>query len=105
MLNLKDLLALLPSRCRATLSGFTGWLKRGEAYLLIPRGLAANWMRRTGEGMLNLKGLLTEFPPGLRHLFENEPAWKRHFCAESYQIMPFSAKTWRNMGKEWRFEK
>ncbi|MGO9268884.1 MAG: hypothetical protein ACLQOO_01250 [Terriglobia bacterium] len=85
MLNLKDLLTLSPPNGRATFSGFAGWLKRGEAYLLIPRWLLAKFRRRIGEGLLNLKDLLTAFPPRLKGLFGNEPFWGRFF---GYQIAP-----------------
>jgi hypothetical protein len=46
----------------------------------------------TGEGLLNLKDLLTVFPPRFNVLFENEPVLRPLFCAESHQILPFSAK-------------
>jgi len=92
LLNRKDLLTLLPSRGGATFSGFAGPLKRGEADLLIPQGLLADRRRRMGEGLLNLKGLLTAFPPSFARLFENERVVKPHFRAETHQIPPFSAK-------------
>jgi len=83
LLNLKDLLTLLPPSCRAPFSGFLRWLKRGEAYLLIPQWLLAKWMRRTGEGLLNLKDLLTAFPPRINGLWENEPVWRRFSATKS----------------------
>jgi len=38
-------------------------LKRAAGYLLIPHRLFENLRRRTGEGLLNQKDLLTLFPP------------------------------------------
>jgi len=101
LLNLKDLLAVLPPSYRAIFSGLVGRLKRGAADLLIPQGLSAKWPRRTGGDMFNLKDLLTGFPPRLGRLFENESVLKPRFCAESHQIPPFSAKTWQNMAEIW----
>jgi len=103
LLNLKDLMAILPPSYRAIFSGLVGRLKRGAADLLIPQGLSAKLPRKTDGGMLNLKGLLTGFPPSLRRLFENEPVLKPRFRAESHQISPFSAKTWRNLEEDWGF--
>ena len=77
---------------RTTFSGFVGGRKRGETYLLIPKWLLAKLLRRAGEGLLNLKDLLTVFPPRLKGLFENEPVLRPLFCAESHQIAPFSSK-------------
>jgi len=73
LLNLKDLLAVLPPRCKATLSGFFRRPKRGETDMLIPQGLLAKFLRGTGEGLLGLKDLLTAFPPRPKGLFESEP--------------------------------
>ncbi len=47
---------------RATFSGFSGRAKRDEGNLLIPQWLLAKLRRRTGEGLLNLKDLLTVSP-------------------------------------------
>jgi len=103
LLNLKHLLAVLPPSYRAIFSGLVGPLKRGALDLLIPQGLSARLPRRTGDGVLNLKDLLAGFPPRLRRLFENEACFEASFCAESHQIPPFSAKTWRNMAEDWGF--
>ena len=105
LLNLKDLLTVLPPSCRATFSGCVGRLKRGAADLLISQGLLAKWLERTGGGLLNLKRLLTVFPPSLNGLFENEPVLRPLFCAESHQILPFSAKTWQNMAENRGFSR
>jgi len=66
MLHLKDLPTVLPGSGEAILSGLVGRLKRGEAYLLIPRWLLSKLLRRIGEGLLNLKDLLTAWPPRLK---------------------------------------
>jgi len=89
---------MFPSSGGTTLSGFAGWLKRGEAYLLIPRWLLAKLLRRIHEGLLNLKDLLTALPPRLKGLFENEPVLKRVFATKSYQILPFSTKNVQRRG-------
>ncbi len=47
--------------------------------------------------MLNLNDLLTVLPSSVKCVFENGPILTPLFCAESYQIPPFSAKTWQNM--------
>jgi len=52
---------------------------------LILQWLLSRLLRRTGEGLLNLKDLLTAFSPRLKGLFENEPVWRRCF---GYQIVP-----------------
>ena len=85
MLNLKDLPAPFPPKCRATFSGFVWQLKRGGAYLLIPGRLLAELLRKTSKGLVNLKGLPTSFLPRLRGLFENSPARRRSF---GDQIVP-----------------
>ncbi|MGO9274743.1 MAG: hypothetical protein ACLQOO_31700 [Terriglobia bacterium] len=54
---------------RSNVSGSCERLKRGEADLLIPQGLLSKLLRRTGEGLLNLKDLLTLFPPSSRATF------------------------------------
>jgi len=62
MMNSKDLIATLffpRARRRATIPGLAGPPRCGEGDLLIPQGLMANLLRRTGEGVLNLKDLLT----------------------------------------------
>src|SRR5271157_4332261 len=76
----------------ATLSCFVGRPKRGEADLLIPQGLLAKLLRRTGEGVLNLKDLLTVFRRALGVYLKTGPVLRPLFFAESYQIPPFSAK-------------
>ena len=92
LLNLKDLLTVLPPSGAATFSGFFGRLKRGDAYLLIRQQLLAKSLRRVKERLRNLKDLLTVFPPSLRRLFENEPVLRRLSCAESRQIPSFSCE-------------
>jgi len=76
----------------ATLSCFVGRPKRGEADLLIPQGLLAKLLRRAGEGVLNLKDLLTVFRRALGVYLKTGPVLRPLFFAESYQIPPFSAK-------------
>jgi len=98
LLNLKDLLTLSPPSGRSTFSGFVGWLKRGEVYLLIPRWLLAKLRRRTGEGLLNLKDLLTAFPPRLKGLFENEAVLRRPFGYQSCQILLIFTKNVQRTG-------
>lgn len=98
MLNLKDLPALFPPRCRAIFSHFAGWLGRDEAYLLILRWLLARWRRRAGEGLFNLKDLLSVFPPWLKGVLENEVVLRRLFATKSYQILPFSTKNMQRTG-------
>src|SRR5208282_1777641 len=61
------------------------WRARSVDNLLIRQRMLARWRRRTGEGLLNLKDLLTVSPPRLKGLFENEPVL-RHFLG--YQIVP-----------------
>src|SRR5208283_1836683 len=46
--------------------GFGGRVKCGGADLLIRQELLSKLRRRTGEGVLNLKDLLTLFPPSRR---------------------------------------
>jgi len=46
-----------------TFSGFAGPPKRGDADLLIQKGLVARWRWTGGERLLNLKDLLTVLPP------------------------------------------
>ncbi len=59
-----------------------------RAYLLIQQGLMAKLLRTTGEGLLNLKDLLTVIPPRLTGLFENEPCFETSFLC---RIEPNSA--------------
>ena len=73
-------------------SGLVGRLKRGEAYPLIPRRLLTKFLTRIGQGLLDLKDLLTAFPPRLKGLFENEPFLRGSLVTKSYQILPFFAK-------------
>ncbi len=54
---------------RTVLSGFAGRPKCGESDLLIPKWLMPKLPRRTGEGLLNLKGLLTVLTPSGRATF------------------------------------
>jgi hypothetical protein len=59
LVNLKDLVTVLPPSGEADSSGFVGLLNLGVADLLIPLGLLAKRRRRSGGGLLNLKDLLT----------------------------------------------
>ncbi len=52
-------------------SGFAEPPKRGDADLLIQKGLSARWRWRGGERLLNLKDLLAVLPPSLKRDFEN----------------------------------
>jgi len=56
--------------------------------LLIPQGLLAKLLKETGEGLLNLKDLLTLFPPSRKRLFESEPVLRPSFLC---RIAPNSA--------------
>jgi len=99
VLNSNDLLAtFFCSRAKrwAGFSGLFGRPKRGEADLLIPRGLLAKLLRITGEGLLNLKDLLTVFPPSLERLVENEPLLRGLFFAQKRaKLRRFTTKTCR----------
>jgi len=66
MVELRKFISVRPA---GGLSGFVGQVKRGEGDLLILRWLFAKLRRRTGEGLLNLKDLLTVFSPSLKRLF------------------------------------
>ncbi|MGO9269508.1 MAG: hypothetical protein ACLQOO_04500 [Terriglobia bacterium] len=83
---------------RATLSGPVGRVKRGEAYLLIPRQLLAKLVSRMDEGLLNLKDLLTVRPPRVKGIFENDPVLKHSLATKSYQILPFPTKNVQRTG-------
>jgi len=61
LLNLKDLLSVVSASGGATLSGFVERLKRSQTYLLIPKGLMADFLNRANEHLLNLKELITAF--------------------------------------------
>ncbi len=100
MLHLKDLPTVLPGSGEAILSGLVGRLKPGEAYLLILRWLSAKAPSRIGGGLLNLKDLLTAWPPRLGSLLENEPVLGRFLATKSYQILPFSTKNAQRTGLE-----
>jgi len=67
----KGLTSHVSSRRRTTSSAFVGLLKRDESNLLIPQGLLANLLSRTGGGLLNLKDLLTMVPPSSRVAFSS----------------------------------
>ena len=56
-----------------TFSGFAGPPKRGDADLLIQKGLLVRWRRTGGEPLLNLKDLLAVLPPSLKRVFETGP--------------------------------
>jgi hypothetical protein len=56
VLNLKDLLTVLPTSHRATFSGSDGPRKGSMAYLLILQRLMPDLVRETSEVLLNLKG-------------------------------------------------
>ena len=72
--------------CRAIFSGFAGRVKLGGADLLVRRGLLSKWRRRTGEGLLNLKDLLTLFPPSCRATFSGLVGWLKR--GEAYLLIP-----------------
>ncbi len=88
----KGLANRAPGEGGATFSGLAGRLKRGDVDLLIPQGFLAKLLGRTDEGLLNLKGLLNVFLPSLKRWFENQLILRPLFCAESNQILSFSAK-------------
>jgi hypothetical protein len=93
VMNLKDLLAVLASDY---FGGPGERPKCGEGNLLILHWLSARLARRTDQALLKLKDLLTVFSPNLKNSFENEPVLRSRFCAESRQILAFSAKTCQN---------
>jgi len=92
VLNLKDLISVLPPSGKATFSGLVGRVKRDGSDLLIPQGLFEESRNGTSEGMLILNNLVTGIPPSLRRLFEDKPFSRPLFGAESHQIPPFSSK-------------
>ena len=55
--------------------------------------------------MLNLKDLLTVLPTRLEGLLENELVLEASFCAESNQILPFSAKNTQIMAENRGFSR
>jgi len=101
LLNLKDLLTVLPSCGRETFSGLVGRRSGGDADLLIPQGLMAHLLRRTREGLLNLKDLLTMFRPRLRRLFENEPVDKASFSCKIAPIFAIFRQKRADNGRKW----
>ena len=70
----------------ATFSGFDGWLRRAETYLLIPRPLLAKLGKRRGEGLFNLKDFLTAFPWDLRAYLKTSLFGGVRLAAKTYQI-------------------
>ncbi len=86
LLNLKDLLTMLPPSCWAIFSGVVGRLKRGGDYLLIRQGLLSKLLRRTEKGLLNLKDLLTLFPPSCRAAFSGFAGRLKR--GEGYLLIP-----------------
>ncbi|MGO9273905.1 MAG: hypothetical protein ACLQOO_27300 [Terriglobia bacterium] len=76
-----------------TFSGFAGPPKRGDADLLIQKGLLVRWRRTGGEALLNLKDLLPVLPPSLKRVFENGPILTPLFWC---RIVPNSAISCQN---------
>ena len=79
-----------------TFSGFAGPPKRGDADLLIQKGLLARWRWRGGERLLNLKDLLAVLPPSLKRVFENGPILRPLFWC---RIVPNSAIFCQNVAE------
>ncbi len=79
-----------------TFSGFAGPPRRGDADLLIGKGLLARLGRRGGERLLNLKDLLRVLPPSLQRLFENGPVLTPLFWC---RIVPNSAIFCQNVAE------
>jgi len=88
---------------RVIFSGAIGRRDPGEGYLLIQQWLLENLMKGTGEGLLDLRDLLTAFAWSPDCLFENEPALRALFCAKSHQIPPFASKNVQIMAENARF--
>ena len=84
---------------RADLSGFVGWLKRGGADLLIRQGLLSKLLGGTGEGLLNLKDLLTLFPPCCRATFSGFAGWLKRGEADLLIRRGLLARLLRRIGK------
>ncbi|MGO9268680.1 MAG: hypothetical protein ACLQOO_00205 [Terriglobia bacterium] len=59
------------SERRTAFSAFIRPPKRGDADLLIQKGLLGRWRWRGGERLLNLKDLLNVLPSSLKRVFEN----------------------------------
>jgi hypothetical protein len=55
-------------------------------YLLISKGLSSKLLRRTGEGLLNLKDLPTVFPPSGRATFLGF-IWRLKGCEDYLLIL------------------
>ncbi len=72
--------------CRTTFSGFSWRVKHGVADLLILQGLLCKPLRRTGEGLLNLKDLLTLSPPSGRSTFSGFVGYLKR--DEAYLLIP-----------------
>ena len=91
-MNSKDLLTTFQESGGTISPGFCTATKRVVTDLLIRQWLLARWLRRTGKGLLNLKDLLTVFPPLRKGSIEDVPVLKPPFRAESRQISPFSSR-------------
>jgi len=103
MMNLKDLLETLSESVGAPFRAWSDPPKLDEDNLLILQWLMAHLVRRTGEGLLNLKGLLTVSPPRLKCLFGNEPVFE---ASLSCRIAPNSGTFCQNVaecGRKSRF--
>jgi len=72
--------------CQAIFSGFVGRVKRGDVDLLIRQGLLSKLLGRTGEGLLNLKDLLTLFPASGRATFSGLVGRLKR--GEAYLLIP-----------------
>ncbi len=79
-----------------TFSGFAGPPKRGDADLLIQKGLLARWRRTGGEPLLNLKDLLAVLPPSLKRVLETGPILTPLFLC---RIAPNSAIFCQNVAE------
>ena len=94
--ELKGLMNQVFSERWTPFSGFAGPPKRGDADLLIQKGLLVRWRRTGGEALLNLKDLLPVLPPSLKRVFENGPILTPLFWC---RIVPNSAISCQNVAE------
>jgi len=101
LLNLKDLIRVLPPSGRTTFTGLSGPPKREETDLLIRKGLLSNLRKRVGERLFHLKDLLTVFPLRLERRVENGPVLRRLFLGQNRtkfcHILPKRGRIWQKI--------
>jgi len=96
MLNQKDLLTKSSASVGPAFSGPCRPPKRGDADLLIQKGLLSMLRWTGGERLLNLKDLLPVLPPSLKRVFENGAILRPLFWC---RIVPNSAIFCQNMAE------